>query len=71
MIDSDVPMPRLVDVQTVCAITTLSVSRIYQLIDEGELRRVKLGRKSCFVEAEIRAWIEAKIDASPARQSAA
>ena len=70
MIDSNVPMPRLIDVPTVCAITTLSVSRLYQLIDEGEFRKVKLGRKTCFVEAEIREWLEAKIDASPARQSA-
>ncbi len=69
-IDDNVPMPRLLDVPTVCQITSLSVSRIYCLIAEGELRRVKIGRKALFVEAEIRAWLEAKIDASPVRQSA-
>lgn len=67
-IDDNVPMPRLIDVPTVCALTTLSVSRIYTLITEGELRRVKIGGKTLFVEAEVRAWIEAKIEASPARQ---
>lgn len=67
-IEENVPMPRLIDVPTVCAITSLSVSRIYALIAEGELRRVKIGRKALFVEAEIRAWLEAKIEASPARE---
>ncbi|WP_165961107.1 helix-turn-helix transcriptional regulator [Qipengyuania sediminis] len=69
-IEDNVPMPRLIDVPAVCAITSLSVSRIYALISEGELRKVKLGGKTVFVEAEIRAWLEAKIAASP-RQSAA
>lgn len=67
-IDDNVPLPRLLDVPAVCALTTLSVSRIYALIAEGELRRVKIGRKALFVEAEIRAWLEAKIAASPAHQ---
>ena len=70
-IDDNVPMPRLLDVPAVCALTTLSVSRIYALIAEGELRRVKIGRKALFVEAEIRAWLEAKIAASPAREAEA
>lgn len=70
-IDDNVPMPRLIDVPAVAAITSLSISRIYQLINEGELRRVKIGRKALFVEGEIRAWLEAKIEASPYRESAA
>lgn len=64
MIDDDVRMPRLLDIAAVCSLTTLSVSRIYQLIDSGELRRVKLGRKTVFIEAEVKAWIEAKIAAA-------
>ena len=70
-IDDYVPMPRLLDVPAVCAITRLSVSRIYQLINEGELRRVKIGRKSLFVEGEIRAWLEAKIEGLPVRKAEA
>lgn len=64
-IDDNVNMPRLIDVAAVCSLTSLSVSRIYMLIQEGELRRVKIGRKTLFVEAEVKSWIEAKIAASP------
>lgn len=64
MIDSDVKLPKLIDVPTVCELTSLSVSRIYRLIEDGELRRVKLGRKTVFVEADVIAWIDAKIAAS-------
>lgn len=60
--------PKLIDVAAVCALTSLSVSRVYALVQEGELRRVKLGRKTVFVEAEIETWIRSKIEASPLRQ---
>ena len=64
MIENDAKLPKLIDVAKVCELTSLSVSRIYRLIDEGELRRVKLGRKTVFLEADIVAWIDGKIAAS-------
>lgn len=63
-IDTNVPMPRLIDVAEVCHLTSLSVARIYALITEGELRKVKIGRKTVFVEAEVRDFINRKIVAS-------
>ena len=71
MIDNEPALPKLIDVPTVCGMTSLSVSRIYALITEGELRRVKIGRKTLFVEAEIAAWINAKIAASDCERAAA
>jgi len=68
MIDNTPNLPKLIDVASVCSLTSLSVSRIYALVQEGELRRVKLGRKTVFVEAEVEAWIRSKIEASPLRQ---
>jgi excisionase family DNA binding protein len=70
-IDDAPPIPKLIDVPAVCAITSLSVSRIYALIAEGQLRRVKIGRKTLFVEAEIRDFINRQIAASPLRQQVA
>ena len=70
-VDDTPTIPKLIDVATVCALTSLSVSRVYSLVQEGELRRVKLGRKTVFVEAEVKAWIEAKIKQSPLRQPVA
>jgi excisionase family DNA binding protein len=71
MIDDTPAIPKLIDVAEVCRLTSLSVSRIYVLITEGELRRVKIGRKTLFVEAEVKDWIEAKIAASPLRHEVA
>jgi excisionase family DNA binding protein len=68
IVDETPQIPRLIDVAEVCRLTSLSVSRVYSLITEGELRRVKLGRKTVFVEAEVEAWIKGKIAASPLRQ---
>jgi excisionase family DNA binding protein len=70
-IDDTPAIPKLIDVAEVCRLTSLSVSRIYVLITEGELRRVKIGRKTLFVEAEVKDWIEAKIAASPLRHEVA
>lgn len=71
MIDNEPAIPKLIDVPTVCRMTSLSISRVYALIAEGELRRVKIGRKTLFVEAEIAAWVNAKIAASELDQELA
>lgn len=71
MTDADPDFPKLIDVPTVCRMTSLSLSRVYALIAEGELRRVKIGRKTLFVETEIAAWVNAKIAASVSQQAAA
>lgn len=64
-----IPLPKLIDVPAVCSLTSLSVSRIYALVQEGELRRVKLGRKTVFVESEVETWIRSKIEASQSHQA--
>ena len=42
--------------------TGLSRSAIYSLVNEGELKRIKLGARSMgFLEADINDWISSKI----------
>lgn len=64
-IDSDVEMPRFIDVAKLRELTCLGNTAIYQLINDGQLRRVKLGKKTVFVEAEVRDWLNLKIKQSP------
>lgn len=42
--------------------TSLRKSSIYRLIKAGELRPVKLGRKTVFSETELNAWIESRLN---------
>lgn len=53
--------PRLIAIHEVSTITSLRKTALYQLIKAGELRPVKLGRKTVFSEAEIFAWVNKRL----------
>ena len=53
--------PRLIALPEVSAITTLGKTSIYELIAAGELRPVKLGRKTVFAECEIYEWVNNRV----------
>jgi excisionase family DNA binding protein len=53
---------RFIALPEVTRITSLRKTALYQLIKAGELRPVKLGRKTVFSEAEIFAWVNKQIE---------
>lgn len=53
--------PRLIDIPELSRITTLRRSALYERIKSGEFRPIKLGRKTVFAEAEVRAWVNAQL----------
>lgn len=53
--------PRLIALPEVSRITSLRKTALYQLIKAGELRPVKLGRKTVFAESEIAAWVNQRL----------
>ena len=53
--------PRLVDVTETIYRTGLGKTKLYELIKTGELRPIKLGRKTVFSEQEVSIWIEKQI----------
>ncbi|MHB0991399.1 MAG: helix-turn-helix transcriptional regulator [Burkholderiales bacterium] len=53
---------RLIPLKAVSQKTSLGKTALYELIKAGELRPVKLGRKTVFSEAEINAWIDARLN---------
>ena len=55
------PSTRFIPLPEVTRITTLHKTTLYQLIKAGELRPIKLGRKTVFSEAEIFAWMESRL----------
>jgi excisionase family DNA binding protein len=61
--------PRLIDLPEVTRLTTLRKTAVYELIKAGELRPIKLGRKTVFAEAEVANWVRTKIG-QPADASA-
>jgi excisionase family DNA binding protein len=52
---------RLIALSKVSEITTLGKTSLYQLIAAGELRPIKLGRKTVFAEAEIHEWVNQRL----------
>lgn len=52
---------RLIDLPELTKLTTLRKTKLYELINSGELRPIKLGRKTVFSEQEVNQWIEAQI----------
>lgn len=56
--------PRLIDFAAVSAASTLKKTALYEEINAGRLRPVKLGRKTVFVESEVDDWIRERIAAS-------
>lgn len=53
--------PRLLDVSETTNRTSLRKTKLYELINAGELRPIKLGRKTVFSEQEVSQWIETQI----------
>lgn len=52
---------RLIALPKVCEITCQGKTSIYQLIAAGELRPIKLGRKTVFAESEIHEWVNERL----------
>lgn len=52
---------RLIDFSDLIHRTTLGKTKLYEFINAGELRPIKLGRKTVFCEQEVNAWIEKQI----------
>jgi predicted DNA-binding transcriptional regulator AlpA len=52
---------RLIGLPQVIYITSLKKTAIYGLIKNGELKPIKLGRKTAFLESEVIAWVNRKI----------
>jgi len=48
---------RLIGFYEVTLATSLKRTALYSLIKSGELRPIKLGRKTVFLESEIQNWI--------------
>lgn len=61
MIDNIPTLPKFVDLDGVCAATSLSRSAIYRLFDSGALRRCKLGKKVVVLESDLRDFIHSKV----------
>ena len=55
------PNDRFIDLPELIHKTSLKKTFIYELIKQGELRPLKLGRKTVFLESEIIAWMSQKI----------
>lgn len=55
------PSTRFIAIPEVSQITSLKKTALYQLIATGELRPVKLGRKTVFSEAEINDWVSKRL----------
>ncbi len=53
-----IPMERLLTVEEVIAHLQISRSKLYQLVREGQLRAVKIGRTVRFRSGTIQAFIE-------------
>jgi len=52
---------RLIAFPELTRITTLRKTALYELIKAGELRPVKLGRKTVFAEAEVIDWVNKRL----------
>jgi len=57
-----VPAVRLIHWEEVYDITSLKKTKLYELIKKGELKPIKLGRKTVFLESEIIEWVNKKAD---------
>lgn len=52
---------RFIGLSRVIYITSLKKTAIYELIKKGELKPIKLGRKTAFLESEVIAWVNRKV----------
>lgn len=60
LIDDEPAIPLLVDLTEASRQLCLGRSAIYELIDAGEITRVKIGKKVCFLQSELSDFINRK-----------
>lgn len=60
-IDNTPAMPQLIDIHGVMRVTKLGRTTIYRYIQSGELKPLKMGKRTMFTEAQIAAWIKGKM----------
>lgn len=66
MSTDELPLPRLVTVEEAKKMLCLGTTAIYDLMKTGELRRIKIGRKTLFLASDIAAFINRKVaEATP------
>lgn len=53
--------PRLIAIPETLNRTSLCKTALYERIKAGELRPIKLGKKTVFAEAEITAWVNSRL----------
>lgn len=53
--------PRLIAIPETLNRTSLCKTALYERIKAGELRPIKLGKKTVFSEAEINAWVDQRL----------
>ncbi len=59
---SQILSPRIIRLPELINRTGLGRSTIYQLINDGKLKRIKLGARSMgFLETEVNDWIASKV----------
>lgn len=63
-IDRGVQLPKLISLNDVSQMTSLKRSAIYLLISTGELPRIKIGRKVTFLQSDVVAFVQKKIEQS-------
>jgi excisionase family DNA binding protein len=62
--------PRFVTVDEAKKLLCLGTTAIYDLINTGELRRIKIGRKTVFLASDVTAFINRKVAEADARVAA-
>lgn len=55
------PVPRLIAIPEALVRMCVCKTALYELIKSGQLRPVKLGKKTVFAEAEITEWINERL----------
>ncbi len=66
MSDEEPPLPRLVTVDEAKKLLCLGTTAIYELMKTGELRRIKIGRKTVLLVSDIQSFINRKVaEAAP------
>lgn len=59
---------RFIDTKELKHITSLQGSSITNYIKNGIFRRIKVGGKTVFLESEIRAWMQDRLNATSSDQ---
>lgn len=56
--EAGIRFPKLLKVEQVCKILTLSAPSVYRLLESGEIPYVKMGRTRRIKEEDVRAYLE-------------